>query len=518
MRTSSQKIAVALLSLGILLLLAPKVGAQSAPAPAASASTQQLLKPEQLDQLLAPVALYPDTLLSEVMMASTYPLEVIEADRWAKANKNLKPDQMAAAADKQGWDDSVKSLAAVPSVLSMMSTKLDWTQKLGDAVLAQQADVMDAVQRLRARAQAQNKLTNTEQQKVSVTTVQNKQVIAIEPAVPDTLYVPYYDPAVVYGAWPYAAYPPYMFPYGGYVAGAAIASGIAFGAGVAVGAWAANRNWGGGFNWGNNNINVNRSTNINNVANNWTHNPDHRHGVRYNNPAVQQRFANRAGHGNAQNRLDFRGHNGQQALRPGAGGQGTARTSDRGRANAANRTGNRNAAGNRNTASNRGAGQRANTARRSGGRDNAFSNVRQGGHSAMANASRGRASLGGRSSFARAGGGMHMGGGARMGGGGGFRGGGGRRSDIRLKHDVTLLGRLDNGIGLYRFAYDGGDRTYVGVIAQEVQTVRPDAVFKGQDGFLRVLYGRLGVKFESYEHWLSSGARIPAAAASGTAQ
>jgi hypothetical protein len=309
-----------------------------------------------------------------------------------------------------------------------------------------------------------------------------------------------------------------MFPYGGYVAGAAIASGIAFGAGVAVGAWAANHNyWGGGFNWGNNNINVNRSTNINNnVVNNWTHNPDHRHGVRYNNSGVQQRFANRTGHGNAQNRLDFRGHNGQQALRPGAGGQGTARTGDRGRANAANRTGNRNAVGNR------GAGQRANTARRGGGRDNAFSNVRQGGRSAMASASRGRASLGGRTSFARAGGGMHMGGGGFH-GGGGFRGGGGfhgggRRSDIRLKHDVTLLGRLDNGIGIYRFAYDGGDRTYVGVIAQEVQTVRPNAVIEGQDGFLRVLYGRLGVRFESYERWLSSGARIPAAAASGTAQ
>ncbi|MFZ2091714.1 MAG: DUF3300 domain-containing protein, partial [Pseudolabrys sp.] len=168
-------------------------------APPASAQSQQLLKAEELDQLVAPIALYPDALLAEVFMASTYPLEVVQADRWATDNKALKGDQLKAAVDKQGWDDSVKSLVATPSVLTMMSTKLDWTQKLGDAILAQQPDVMDAVQRLRTKAQANNKLTSTKEQKVSVTQQENKQVIVIEPTAPDTVYVPYYDPAVVYG-------------------------------------------------------------------------------------------------------------------------------------------------------------------------------------------------------------------------------------------------------------------------------------------------------------------------------
>jgi Protein of unknown function (DUF3300) len=143
--------------------------------------------------------------------ASTYPLDLVQAGRWAEANKNLKGDQLKAAADKQAWDQSLKSLVATPDVLGMMSTKLDWTQKLGDAVIGQQADVMDAIQRLRAKAQANNKLTSTKEQTVKVQQVQNKQVIAIEPTEPDSVYVPYYDPAVVYGDWSYSDYPPYSF-------------------------------------------------------------------------------------------------------------------------------------------------------------------------------------------------------------------------------------------------------------------------------------------------------------------
>ena len=124
----------------------------------ATAPTQPLLKPAELDQLLAPIALYPDPLLSEVLIASTYPLEVVQADRWAKSNKALKGEALSAALAKQSWDDSVKSLAQVPDALTMMSEQLDWTQKLGDAVLAQQADVMDTIQRLRTRARANGKL------------------------------------------------------------------------------------------------------------------------------------------------------------------------------------------------------------------------------------------------------------------------------------------------------------------------------------------------------------------------
>src|SRR5215813_11847504 len=136
---------------------------QTAPAPAPAAG-DQLLKPEQLQALVSPIALYPDTLLSLVLQASTYPLEVVQAARWADQNKNLKGDALKAETDKQSWDDSVKSLVATTDVLKMMSDKLDWTQKLGDAVLAQQPDVMDAIQRLRNRAQQNNKLQTTKQQ------------------------------------------------------------------------------------------------------------------------------------------------------------------------------------------------------------------------------------------------------------------------------------------------------------------------------------------------------------------
>jgi hypothetical protein len=163
----------------------------------AHAQSSSTLKPEELDQLVAPIALYPDTLLSQVLIASTYPLEVVEAERWAQQNKTLKGEALKKAVDPKKWDDSVKSLAATPDVLTMMSDKLDWTQKLGDAVLAQQADVMDAIQRLRQKAQANDKLKTNKQQKVTTTTQNNRQYIAIEPAVPQTRYVPYSDPAVV---------------------------------------------------------------------------------------------------------------------------------------------------------------------------------------------------------------------------------------------------------------------------------------------------------------------------------
>ena len=279
-----------------------------------------MLKSEELDALVAPIALYPDTLLAEVLMASTYPLEVVQADRWATENKNLKGDELKTAVGKQAWDESVKSLVATPSVLTMMSSKLDWTQKLGDAVLAQQADVMDAIQRLRSKAQANKKLSSTKEQKVTVKKEQNKQVIVIEPTVPDTLYVPYYDPAIVYGGWPYPAYPPYYFPPPAYIPGAVIGAGIAFGAGYAIGRWASGGNyWGGGVDWGNNNINVNRSVNINNIGNNWQHNPAHRQGVRYNNSSVQQKFGNNNLRGGSQARMDFRGRGGEQVLKPGGG-------------------------------------------------------------------------------------------------------------------------------------------------------------------------------------------------------
>ena len=215
--------------------------AQTPPAQPASAPSQQLLTAAQLDALVAPIALYPDALLSEILMASTYPLEIVEADRWVVANKNLKGDALKAAVDQQSWDDSVKSLVATPDVLDMMSQRLSWTQQLGDAVLAQQPDVMDAIQRLRMKAQANNKLASNQQQTVSTQQQDGKQVIVIAPTQPNTIYVPYYDPAVVYGPWPYPAYPPYYWPAPGYIAAGVIATGLAFGAGYALGRWARRR-------------------------------------------------------------------------------------------------------------------------------------------------------------------------------------------------------------------------------------------------------------------------------------
>ena len=204
-------------------------------------------KLEEIEQLVAPIALYPDSLVSQILMASTYPMEVVQADRWAKANKTLKGEALTKALEAQSWDPSVKSLVNFPQVLAAMSEKLDVTLKLGDAFLAQQKDVLNAIQRLRARAQAQGNLKTTKEQRVIVeppatpTTVveqpaaQQTTVIRIEPTDPQVVYVPAYNPTVVYGAWPYPAYPPYTYypyyPYGYVAAGA-----LAFTAGVALSA------------------------------------------------------------------------------------------------------------------------------------------------------------------------------------------------------------------------------------------------------------------------------------------
>jgi hypothetical protein len=464
------------LALAIMVLVPFASNAQTSATPAAASQTQ-LLKPAELDQLVAPIALYPDALLAEVLMASAYPLDVVQAERWLEANKNLTGDQLKAAVDKQSWDESVKSLVATPSVLQMMSEKLDWTEKLGDAVVAQQADVMDAIQRLRAKAQANNKLTSTKEQTVTTQQVEGRQVIAIEPTDPGTVYVPYYDPGVVYGDWPYPEYPPYYFGAPGYIAAGVIATGIAFGAGYALGRWATGgRYWGGGVNWGGNNLVVNRPIGGgNNIGNRWQ-------------PRVEHRQANRGG----RQQLNFRGSGGQQVLKPGGGG----RTNAGERHHAATRqgAGNRGSRGGQHAAhTNRGGGGRVTHHARSGGGGSRGGGVHAGG---------------GRGAHVRAAGGH--GGGMRGGGGRGGGGrGGGRRSDIRLKHDIALLGYLDSGLGFYRFSYNGSDKAFVGVMAQEVQQATPEAVVRGSDGYLRVNYEKLNLKFDSYSHWIKAGAQIP---------
>ena len=302
-------IVTAIVSLG-------QASAQDAPLPA-NQQQPQSLDNAQLDQLVAPIALYSDPLLAQVLMASTYPLEVVQADRWAKANKSLKGDKLTAALEKQDWDASVKQLVSTPTVLAMMNDKLDWTQALGDAVLAQQADVMDAIQRLRAKAQANGKLDTTKQQKVTVKQDQGSApIIEIEPASPDVVYVPYYEPAVVYGDWPYPAYPPYYFPPpAGWVVGGAIATGIAWGAAYAIG-----REIWDDFDWrhGNIDIDIDRNVNIdaNRNFNKWEHNSYHRRGVAYNNVDVKNKF-NKANINANDRKLDYRGRSGEQVLKPG---------------------------------------------------------------------------------------------------------------------------------------------------------------------------------------------------------
>src|SRR5215467_8553756 len=172
--------------------------------PAAPAQTAPL-KPEEIEALVAPVALYPDDLLSQVLMASTYPLEIVYATRWVKANPNTKGDAAVKAVANETWDVSVKSLVAFPQVLEPMNDKLDWTQKLGDAFLDDQKAVLDAVQRLRAKAQDAGNLKSNEQQTVIVepATTTTTTIVKIEPANPQVIYVPAYDPTVVYGAWAY---------------------------------------------------------------------------------------------------------------------------------------------------------------------------------------------------------------------------------------------------------------------------------------------------------------------------
>ena len=310
---------------GIALLLAlvfvPSGTGSAQEQPASAQPQQQLLDAGQLDQLVAPIALYPDPLVAQVLMASTYPLEVVQADRFAKANKKLKGDKLKESVAKQDWDESIKELVSTPTVLATMSDQLDWTQKLGDAVLAQQADVMDAIQRLRAKTQANGKLETTKQQTVTVKQEADQQVIEIEPASPDVVYVPYYDPAVVYGEWSYPEYPPYYYPPpSGYIVGGAIATGLAWGAAYAVGReiWNDNIDWNGGDIDIDVDRNIDIDRNVDIDRNKWQHDSRHRRGVSYKNDAVRNKFA-KADTRPADRKLDFRGRSGEQVLKPGTG-------------------------------------------------------------------------------------------------------------------------------------------------------------------------------------------------------
>jgi len=419
---------------------------QQATAPTEPAVVQ--LPPDQLDSLVAPIALYPDPLLSQALVASTYPLEIIQLQQWLAQHKDLKDKALADAVQKQDWDPSIQSLAALPDVVKLLAENIKWTTDLGNAFLAQQNDVMDAVQRMRKKAQDAGNLKSSEQQKVEVKTVESKQVIVVEQANPEVVYVPSYNPTVVYGA-PVYAYPPIAYPpVGYYAAGMA----LSFGVGVAMGAfwggggWGYNSGWGGG----NNNININNNNNFVNNSNRqnynrqnvsgnrpsqqpargnstWQHNPQHRGGAPYGDRSTANKFGGTTRGDSMANRQNQARQN--QARQQPAGGRdmsnrgtgpgaGTRDTANRGTGPGA---------GNRDMG-NRGAGAGDMSANRGGGGDrvgnqqvrntpsstnrNAFGGAGSGtsGSGARASSSRGASSMGG-----------SRGGGGRGGGGGGRR-------------------------------------------------------------------------------------------------
>jgi hypothetical protein len=281
------------------------LAASAAPAqdPAATPSDQAApqappqFAPGQLDQELAPIALYPDPLLGQVLMAASYPVEVVEADRWLQepANAALTGDQLAAALDQQSWDPSVKSLAAFPQILHMMNGQLDWTESLGEAFIADPDAVMDAVQRLRRQAEAAGKLRSNAQ--VLVTDQDGE--ITIEPASTQTVYVPDYEPSVVYGDWAYPDWPPDYFP--DYWDDCAFDDfGYCwFGEPFFADYWGWDH-----WDWRHHHLDIDRDrfTRLNGghppagAGNTWEHNPTHRGGVPYQSSAMRQRFQGASDH------------------------------------------------------------------------------------------------------------------------------------------------------------------------------------------------------------------------------
>jgi hypothetical protein len=377
------------------------------------------LPPEQLDSLVAPIALYPDPLLAQTLAASTYPLEIIQLQQWLAKNTSLKDKALADAVAKQPWDPAVQSMAAFPEAVKRLAEDIQWTADLGNAFLAQQSDVMDAVQRMRQKAKDNNALASTEQQKVETKVVETKQVIVIEPAKPDVIYVPSYSPTYVYGP-PVYPYPPIYYP--PYTPGAAF---VGFTMGVMIGAA-----WGGAWGhcgWGHNEINVNVNNNYNRNANinrntnvsgsrggssSWQHNAQHRGAAPYADTATANKFGGTTRGASASSRQASAGQQARagtaSANRASAGGA-ASRSGDRG-ASASSYSGSGGGGDRIGSREVGGGGSRPSPSSSSRSRGGGFgSSSGYSGSSARSSSSRGASSYGG---------------GGR---GGGGRGGGGRR-------------------------------------------------------------------------------------------
>ena len=302
------RLSSALLALLCAALLVPGEGAllaQEAPTPAAAAAAEPApvkLPADQLDSLVAPIALYPDPLLAQTLVASTYPLEIVQLQQWLAKHKDLKDKALADAVAKQPWDPSIQSMAAVPEVVKRLADDIQWTTDLGNAFLAQQSDVMDAVQRMRKKAQDKGALESNEQQKVETKVVEEKTVIVVEPTNPEVVYVPSYSPTVVYGA-AYLSVPADLLPALLPRARRSSPSASAWRWGAAI--------WGGsccGCGWGGNNVNINVNNNFNTGqprtgqrgrgqgagGGNWQHNAQHRGGAPYANKATANKYGGSA--------------------------------------------------------------------------------------------------------------------------------------------------------------------------------------------------------------------------------
>ena len=323
-------LAVAMFIIAAALTSAAFLAAQQ-PAPADAAT----IPPDQLDSLVAPIALYPDPLLAQVLAASTYPIEIVELQQWLSKNSGLKDKALTDAVEQQPWDASVQALAGMPDVVKRLSDDIQWTTNLGNAFLAQQNDVMAAVQRMRNKAKSNGNLESTPQQVVQTKSVENQQVIVIEQANPQVVYVPSYNPTVVYGP-PVYPYPPVYYPPPPPPGSLA----ISFGIGMAMGAMMSG-GWGYNCGWGHSNTviinnnntyikNQNVRTGNRNVNNNWQHNAAHRGGTPYPNASTANRYggttrgastANRQA--NAQQQIARQ--NGGAAGRSGAAGGGAGR-------------------------------------------------------------------------------------------------------------------------------------------------------------------------------------------------
>ena len=277
------------------VLLVPSGGwtiaANATPAGTAEETTARI-PPEQLDALVAPIALYPDPLLAQVLVASTYPIEIIQLQQWLERNPGIEGDALVDAVAKEPWDPSIQSMAAVPEALERLAKDIQWTTELGNAFLAQQGDVMDAVQRMRQKAQDKGALETNEQHKVETVVVEEKTVIVVESADPEVIYVPSYSPTVVYGP-PVYPYPPiYYPPYP--VGAAAVTFGVAMVWGAALGGACCGCGWGHSDIDINVNNNFNKNNKIDRGSGNWKHDPKHRGGTPYSDRATAQKYGGSA--------------------------------------------------------------------------------------------------------------------------------------------------------------------------------------------------------------------------------